>query len=475
MKLPLLHLQQMAIFQIMNHSLVLSSDTEVADNLCDDSAEETTPDLDAGTLLKTPKRVEVVELCGGQCTYFGIASGVLKVSAQNPAFPEDRIDMCFNIDGIPLFKPSSLQMWAILCGFHDFEFFIVPLYCGKAKPSPVQEYLSDFLQELQQLMQDGIVRGEKALQNKDYVFVKEVHEEGTLVCDVLRQYNTESFFTDPCDSKLLNIVCARDISRTNRRLFSKQQLIREVCLPANPEPNGEEEGVIPEVWVKDNMVHWPPGANVTEAAKEMRRPASSWKMFPLLKIKFESNEDESTPDGSRSEAAHARSSTLQARAPTLHATVLHATVPNLRPTAPHASCPTLQTTALYTSGPTLHTMDPTLCRTALNISPPALVMSCPTVQNSKSGSSIFRAKLSEVGQNLESPESPFHLEKMNGRRELKNLEGQLACDEKRNVMVSEDSQQVETAVLVVGIIVGHLGLMAGIIVIMMSKMQLSAL
>ncbi|KAI7793181.1 putative verprolin-like [Triplophysa rosa] len=58
------------------------------------------------------------------------------------------------------------------------------------------------------------------------------------------------------------------------------------------EPNGEEEGVIPEVWVKDNMVHWPPGANVTKAAKEMRTPASSWKMFPLLKIKFKSNNQE---------------------------------------------------------------------------------------------------------------------------------------------------------------------------------------
>lgn len=56
------------------------------------------------------------------------------------------------------------------------------------------------------------------------------------------------------------------------------------------EPNGEDEGVIPEVWVKDNMVHWPPGANVTKAAKEMRTPTSSWKMFPLLKIKFKSSE-----------------------------------------------------------------------------------------------------------------------------------------------------------------------------------------
>ncbi|KAA0705191.1 hypothetical protein E1301_Tti017778 [Triplophysa tibetana] len=437
--------------------------------------------------------------------------------------------------------------------------------------------------------------------NKDYVFVKEVHEEGTLVCDVLRRCNTESFFTDPCDSKLLNIVRARDISRTTRRLISKQQLIRKVvCLPANPglmmwvravwkEPNGEEEGVIPEVWVKDNMVHWPPGANVTKAAKEMRMPASSWKMFPLLKIKFKSNEDESTPDGSRSEdlsspkpkpprvpkmssqasgseenmsksrsrsplhdshfllqssrsprqrsqtqhhstshhrsqspthstprqefhtprqrshtprqrsqlhasapklqasaptlhasapTLHASAPTLHASAPTLHATVLHATVPNLRPTAlhtsgtilhtivlhatipnlrptaPHASSPALQTTALYASGPTLPTTDPPLCSTALNISPPALLMSFPTVQVGGTSTertesyshwimervlyllSDIRAKLSEVGQNREPPESQFHLEKMNSRRELKNLEGQLADDEKRNVMVS---------------------------------------
>ncbi|XP_042593642.1 uncharacterized protein LOC109076805 [Cyprinus carpio] len=50
--------------------------------------------------------------------------------------------------------------------------------------------------------------------------------------------------------------------------------------------------------------------------------------------------------------------------------------------------------------------------------------------------SDIRAKLSEVGQNREPPESQLHLEKMNSRRELKNLEGQLAIEEKRNVMVS---------------------------------------
>lgn len=199
-------------------ALVLSSDTdpEVADYLCDDSAEETAPDLgeeiaawavtnkckrsglnelldilrrqghrlpkDARTLLKTPKRVEVVDLCGGQYAYFGIASGVLKVLSQNPVFHEDRIDLCFNIDGIPLFKSSSLQMWPILCSFHDFAPFIVALYCGKAKPSPVKDYLSDFLQELQQLMQDGIVHGEKALQVTVKSFVCDAPARSFLKC-----------------------------------------------------------------------------------------------------------------------------------------------------------------------------------------------------------------------------------------------------------------------------------------------------
>ncbi len=42
------------------------------------------------------------------------------------------------------------------------------------------------------------------------------------------------------------------------------------------------------------------------------------------------------------------------------------------------------------------------------------------------------------------------------------------------VEVPEDSQQVETAVLVIGILVGFLGFVVGIIIIVMSKMELRA-
>ncbi len=173
---------------------VQSSDPESDNNIpsAEPSAEETVPDLgeelaawatknsckrsalnemleilrrqghrlpkDARTLLHTPKKVETVEKCGGHYAYFGIASGILKVLAQNPGI--ENIDLCFNVDGVPHFKSSNMQMWPILCRFGDFSPFIVALYCGNSKPNAVEVYLSDFLQELQQLQQEGIVHAQ---------------------------------------------------------------------------------------------------------------------------------------------------------------------------------------------------------------------------------------------------------------------------------------------------------------------------
>ncbi len=194
--------------------VVLSSDSETP-NLSDESSEEAVPDLgeelaawattnsckrialnemleilrrqghrlpkDSRTLLQTPKKVATVEKCGGHYAYFGIASGILKVLSQRPGIVE-HLHLCFNIDGVPLFKSSNLQMWPILCNFHDFAPFIVALYCGVAKPNSVEEYLSDFLQELQQLQQDGIVHGGKALQLSVKAFICDAPARAFLKC-----------------------------------------------------------------------------------------------------------------------------------------------------------------------------------------------------------------------------------------------------------------------------------------------------
>ncbi|KAL0195358.1 hypothetical protein M9458_008930, partial [Cirrhinus mrigala] len=70
-------------------------------------------------------------------------------------------------------------MWPILCSFHAFAPFIVAL---KQNPSPVEDYLSDFLQELQQLKQDGIVYGDKTPQPTVKALICDAPAQAFLKC-----------------------------------------------------------------------------------------------------------------------------------------------------------------------------------------------------------------------------------------------------------------------------------------------------
>uniref|UniRef100_X1YUT4 Uncharacterized protein n=1 Tax=Capitella teleta TaxID=283909 RepID=X1YUT4_CAPTE len=67
--------------------------------------------------------------------------------------------MHFNVDGLPLFKSSSEQLWPILCQIinKSCKPFIVGLYSGKLKPSDPHEYLSQFVDELQPLFDNGFL------------------------------------------------------------------------------------------------------------------------------------------------------------------------------------------------------------------------------------------------------------------------------------------------------------------------------
>ena len=53
-------------------------------------------------------------------------------------------------------KSSSSQFWPILGCFGNQKVFVIALYYGNTKPSSVEEYLEDFLQELARLKHDGV-------------------------------------------------------------------------------------------------------------------------------------------------------------------------------------------------------------------------------------------------------------------------------------------------------------------------------
>ena len=60
-----------------------------------------------------------------------------------------------------LFKPSSQQFWPILDQFKNLNVFVIALFYGTSKPSSVDKYLHDFLEELDIVKTNGIVYKER--------------------------------------------------------------------------------------------------------------------------------------------------------------------------------------------------------------------------------------------------------------------------------------------------------------------------
>ena len=139
---------------------------------------------DARTLLQTPRRVNTIQKLGGDYLYLGIESGILKViSTHLENFrSNNEVILTFNVDGVPLFKSSNVQMWPILCSVQHFEPFVVAFYCGNSKPNSVVGYLDDFLSELKDLVEDGISFEEKNLKVSVSSFVCDAPARSFLKC-----------------------------------------------------------------------------------------------------------------------------------------------------------------------------------------------------------------------------------------------------------------------------------------------------
>lgn len=139
---------------------------------------------DARTLLGTPHQVEVQELCGGQYLYFGLESGILKICSQySDEFSREKdVLLNFNIDGLPLFKSSNVQIWPILCSVKRFQPFIVAIFCGNEKPNPVSNFMADFREELTRLQRDGIAFEGDTLNVKVNAFICDAPARAFLKC-----------------------------------------------------------------------------------------------------------------------------------------------------------------------------------------------------------------------------------------------------------------------------------------------------
>lgn len=110
--------------------------------------------IDSRTLLKTPRIVQIQTMGNGEFWYNGIKNCL------NTAYSEiDKpvvLPLVFNVDGLPPFNSSPLEFWPILFKIENMNLkpMVVAIYCGETKP-PLQEFLYSFVEELNDILQNG--------------------------------------------------------------------------------------------------------------------------------------------------------------------------------------------------------------------------------------------------------------------------------------------------------------------------------
>ena len=113
---------------------------------------------DLRTLLRTPTDYNIRRMAGsGEYFHFGLRSG-LEACSMSCSLPT-HLQLQFNIDGLPLFKSSAREFWPILCQVKgaSAEPFVVGLYCGRTKPQSLEDFLNEFVADIQAALKNGVV------------------------------------------------------------------------------------------------------------------------------------------------------------------------------------------------------------------------------------------------------------------------------------------------------------------------------
>lgn len=136
---------------------------------------------DARTLLRTKTKYSIQERAGRQYHYFGILPSLKNTLCKWVHTLGDTftLKLQINIDGLPLFKSSCLQLWPIfglLPSVPMKEPVVIGLFCGSKKPSSAKDFLQDFVTKLKQLEQGFDFEGKKLTLKLDTVTVTHQQE-----------------------------------------------------------------------------------------------------------------------------------------------------------------------------------------------------------------------------------------------------------------------------------------------------------
>ena len=121
--------------------------------------------------MKTDQNTTSATLFNGEHTYFGMRNTIEKIVKTNN-YTYRKINLMVNIDGLPLFKSSSLHLWPILIRFSSLKPVPVVLYCGYKKPDMV-EYLVEFVDEMEKVLSEPLVVNGSSFELFIYTFTRD--------------------------------------------------------------------------------------------------------------------------------------------------------------------------------------------------------------------------------------------------------------------------------------------------------------
>ena len=139
---------------------------------------------DPRTFLKTTKDVSVLRISGGVFYNFGIKKALEMILKEFNLKDEITFSLQFNIDGLPLHKSTGKQFWPILVRIvspFKSKISTIGVYYGKSKPSNL-EFLNEFIQELKDLLSNGIAFNGKNLGISLFCFSADAPARAFLKC-----------------------------------------------------------------------------------------------------------------------------------------------------------------------------------------------------------------------------------------------------------------------------------------------------
>lgn len=129
---------------------------------------------DARTLLGTTRSVIPVQPLNDDGEYWhnGLKKCVLNTfRGLNESIS---ISLNINIDGIPVFNSSNVSFWPILVNIFEFpsiQPMVVGIYCGASKITNIGKYFAPFVDELEEILANGLHINEHTIDVKIRCFV----------------------------------------------------------------------------------------------------------------------------------------------------------------------------------------------------------------------------------------------------------------------------------------------------------------